>query len=142
MTESEEAGQSEAFVASSLSVSLTADDLHQTVAWYRDAVGFRVEQKFEREGHVFAVRLSAGSILILITQDNGAKGGERTKGEGISLRLITPGDIDQLAKRILDFGHSLDSEPEDQFGARAFRVRDPNGIRILFSAEPRAGNGR
>lgn len=121
--------------ATSLSISLTADDLPATVAWYRDAVGFEVDQEFERDGETFAVRLRSGSVAVLITQDDGARGTDRMKGLGFSFRLTTQQHVDDVARRIRAHGFDLESEPFDARGARAFRVRDPSGFLLVISSE-------
>jgi catechol 2,3-dioxygenase-like lactoylglutathione lyase family enzyme len=124
------------FVATDLSVSLTVNDLGASVAWYRDVLGFSVERNFEREGKAFATRLSAGPVLLLLTQDNGTRGAERAKGEGLSLRFTTKQSVDAVADRIQALGYPLESPPFDGFGMRAFRVRDPDGFLLVISSEP------
>ena len=124
-----------AFLATGLSVSFTASDLDASVAWYRDGIGFQVAQVFEREGTPFAVRMAAGSVEILLTRDNGAKGATRAKGEGFSIRLTTTQSVDAVAGRVKQQGWALDSEPADQWGARFFRLRDPDGFRLTISSE-------
>jgi uncharacterized glyoxalase superfamily protein PhnB len=128
-------GAGSVFIATDLSVSLTVSDLDASVAWYRDALGFQVERRFEREGKTFATRMSAGAVLLLLTQDNGARGTSRVKGEGLSLRFTTTQDIDAIAERIQARGHSLEAPPFDAFGMRAFRVRDPDGFLLVISSE-------
>jgi len=124
-----------AFTATGLSASLTANDLAASVAWYRDVLGFTVEREFERDGVSFAARLRAGEVAILLTQDNGAKGAGRAKGEGMSLQFTTKEDIDTLAASAKSQGATLDTEPTDMAGARAFRLRDPDGFRLVISSE-------
>jgi len=77
-----------------LSASLTVKDLEKSLAWYRDVMGFSVDQKHEREGKLMAVSLKAGDVRLLIGQDNGAKGWDRIKGEGFSLQITTDQNID------------------------------------------------
>ena len=125
----------EPFAATGLSASLTVDDLAASTAWYRDVLGFTVEREFERDGTPFAARLRAGSVAMLLTQDNGAKGTGRAKGEGFSLQLTTTQDIDALAARAKSHGVTLDTEPTDAWGARVFRLRDPDGFRLVISSE-------
>jgi len=121
--------------ATGVSVSLTAGDLPRSVAWYTAALGFTVEREFERDGVKFAARLRAGSIAILVTQDNGSRGGERVKGEGFSIQFTTRQNIDALAARAKEAGATLDSEPADAWGARVFRLRDPDGFKLVISSE-------
>ena len=124
------------FIATDLSASLTASDLEVSVAWYRDVLGFAVDRRFEREGKTFAARLSAGPVLLLVTQDNGARGSGRVKGEGLSLRFTTQQNVDALAAKIQASGQTLEAPPFEAFGMRAFRVRDPDGFLLVISSEP------
>ena len=124
-------------VALSLDASLTVADIRRSVAWYRDVLLFTVDREFERDGRLFAVSLRAGAIRILLTQDDGAKGPDRAKGAGFSLQITTPQDIDALAFNAKRGGAVLDTEPADAWGARVFRLRDPDGFRLVFSS-PRA----
>ena len=116
-------------------MSLTAADLEKSVAWYRDVVGFVVDRTYERDGKPFAVSLRAGAVRILITQDDGAKGADRVKGEGFSMQFTTAQSVDSIATRITSRGGTLDAEPMDtRWGARILRVRDPDGFRIVISS--------
>jgi len=124
--------------ANNLSVSLTVKDIRTSLAWYRDVLGFEVNQEYERDGALRAVSLSAGVARVLLSQDDGAKGAERAKGEGVSFMLTTDENIDAIAARIKAHGTSLDSEPADAFGRRAFRLRDPDGFRLAISSEQHA----
>ena len=126
----------ESFRARALQVSMTVKDLDASVDWYCHAIGFVIDKTYERDGVTSGVVMKAGSVKILLNQDDGAKG-ERVKGEGISLFFTTAQDIDALAERIKAEGSTLDSEPADMpWGARVFRVRDPDGFRIAISSDP------
>jgi len=84
-------------LAQSLDASLTASDLPRSRDWYRDVLGFTIDREYSRDGRTFAVAMRAGTIRILLTQDDGAKGASRVKGEGFSLQITTPQDIDAIA---------------------------------------------
>jgi lactoylglutathione lyase len=132
--------QPESLRATELSASLTVKDLERSLAWYCDALGFTIDRKHEREGKVVGVSLKAGLVRILLNQDNGARGWDRTKGEGFSLQITTSQSVDDIAARIRQFGGTLDSEPGDMpWGVRAFRVTDPDGFRLAISSERQAG---
>lgn len=123
------------FNASTLGASLTVKDLRKSLAWYRDVVGFTVDREHERDGQLRAVSLRAGAVRILINQDDGAKGLDRVKGEGFSLQFTVVGSVDDVANRIKQCGGTLDSEPADMpWGPRVFRVRDPDGFRLVISS--------
>ncbi|HEY8174758.1 MAG TPA: VOC family protein [Gemmatimonadaceae bacterium] len=136
-----ERAKPESFRARSLSVSLTVKDLQKSLAWYSDIVGFTVDQRHEREGKLRAVSLKAGDVRILINQDDGKKGWERVKGEGFSLQFTTAQNVDDIAKRIKELGGALESEPADTpWGARVFRLQDPDGFKLVISSERRSGD--
>lgn len=128
--------QPDALSGRTLRASLTVKDLEKSLAWYRDVLGFTVQQKHERDGKLRAVSLKAGDVEILIGQDDGAKGFDRVKGEGFSLQIITSQSVDALANRIRTYGGTLASEPADMpWGVRAFRVQDPDGFRFVITSE-------
>jgi uncharacterized glyoxalase superfamily protein PhnB len=124
-----------AFLGRALTASLTVADLARSTAWYCDVMGFAVQRRHERDGTVRAVSLSAGDVRILLTQDDGAKGPDRVKGQGISLQITTDQDIDQLAAGMRRRGGTLENDPDDApWGIRMFRLRDPDGFRFTISA--------
>jgi uncharacterized glyoxalase superfamily protein PhnB len=122
--------------ARTLSASLTVKDLQKSLAWYRDVLGFTIDRKHERDGKLMAISLKAGDVRLLIGQDDGAKGWDRTKGEGFSLQITIDQNIDAIANRIKQHGGTLDSEPADMpWGARIFRLKDPDGFKLTVSSE-------
>ncbi|HEX9565864.1 MAG TPA: VOC family protein [Gemmatimonadaceae bacterium] len=119
-----------------LTASLTVKDLERSLSWYVDVVGFTVDRRFERDAALTAVSLKAGRVRLLITQDDGGRGWDRVKGEGMSLQITTVQNVDEIAQRIRERGGVLESEPVDApWGPRVFRVKDPDGFRITFSSE-------
>lgn len=120
--------------AQSLQASLTVNDLALSLAWYRDALGFEVDREHRRDDRLFAVSLRAGTVRLLLTQDNGARGAERAKGAGFSLQITTSQSIDAIAARVARTGTRFETEPTDAMGVRMFRVRDPNGFLFVISS--------
>lgn len=119
----------------SISASLTVNDLSRSLEWYANVMGFEVDQKHEREGKLVAISLRAGDVRLLLAQDNGAKGWDRVKGEGFSMMITTDQNIDAVAKQIVSAGGTLVSEPADMpWGARMFRLRDPDGFLFTISS--------
>ena len=126
---------SEQLQGDSLEASLTVRDLAHSVAWYTDVLGFAMDRKYERDGKMFAVSLKAAAVRILLTQDDGAKGMDRSKGDGMSLQITTQQSADALAAAVKQHGTVLDTEPVTMpHGARIFRLRDPDGFRLTISS--------
>jgi uncharacterized glyoxalase superfamily protein PhnB len=122
-------------IGTSLGASLTVNDLQKSLTWYRDVLGFTVDRQHERDGKVMAISLRAGDVRLLIGQDDGAKGLNRVKGEGFSLQVTTTQNIDALAAGVIARGGTIDAGPVDMpWGARMFRLRDPDGFRFTISS--------
>lgn len=116
--------------------SLTVNDLQKSLAWYRDIVGFTVEEEHKRDGTLQAISLKAGDVRVVIGRDDGAKGFDRKKGEAISLMITTTQDVDGLAGAIKARGGVLLAEPTSMpWGARVFRLKDPDGFIWAISSE-------
>lgn len=119
---------------SDVTPSITANDLGKSIAWYRDIVGFAVEDRFQRDGKLVGAQLRAGDVVFLLGQDDWQKGRDRKKGEGFRLYLMTTGDVDALAKGIQSRGGVLDQPPTDQhWGMRDFALTDPDGFKLTIA---------
>jgi len=98
-------------------------------------VGLLIALAYRPDGRLRAVSLRAGDVRILINQDDGAKGLDRVKGEGFSLQITTDQNVDEIAKRIKELGGKLEMEPADMpWGARIFRLKDPDGFKLTISS--------
>ncbi len=118
------------------SPGFTVNDLDKSIAFYRDVLGFAVDERWERDGKLMGVSLKAGGVLFMIGQDDWMKGRDRKKGEGFRIYCSTTQDVDALAKGIKSRGGMLDSEPQDQpWGSRDFSLTDPDGFKITIGRD-------
>lgn len=62
MTKQSPDSTTESFHADALSASLTVRDIHVSLAWYRDVVGFSVDREMVRDGALHAVAVRAGAV--------------------------------------------------------------------------------
>jgi len=117
---------------------LTANDLQTSVTWYRDVLGFIVAEEYKRDDKVMGVRMQAGSVQLMLGQDDFAKGRDRAKGAALRFYCQTNQDIDALAAAIRARGGKLTQEPTDQpWGRRDFAVVDPDGFNISITTDTR-----
>ncbi len=122
----------------SASPSFTVDDLEKSLAFYRDVLGFGVEETWKNEGKVVGVSLKAGNVSFMIGQDDWKKGRDRQKGEGFRIYCETKKSVDDLAQRIKAKGGRLDQGPTDQpWGTRDISVTDPDGFKITIAGVKR-----
>jgi uncharacterized glyoxalase superfamily protein PhnB len=119
----------------SASPSFTVNDLEKSLGWYRDVLGFGVEETWKNDdGKVMGISLKAGDVSFMIGQDDWQKGRDRKKGEGFRIYCETRKNVDELAKRIEAKGGRLDSGPTNQpWGVRDISVTDPDGFKITIA---------
>lgn len=130
MAPTQEALQVSAFIP-----ILTVDDLEKSIAFY-EAFGFGIGERWEENGTLFGVMLSAGKSQLALNQDDWKKGRDRTKGIGVRVFMSTNQDVDEIAARAKRAGITLKSEPHDtEYKSRAFEVIDPTGFLLTISSE-------
>ncbi|HEY6050214.1 MAG TPA: VOC family protein [Thermoanaerobaculia bacterium] len=119
--------------------SFTVGDLDASLAFYRDVLGFEVEETWKNdEGEVRGVSLKAGGVSFMIGQDDWKKGRDRKKGEGFRIYCETKKRVDDLAKGIEARGGRLDQGPTDQpWGVRDITLTDPDGFKITLAGPKR-----
>ena len=123
---------------SSASPSFTVNDLQKSLAFYRDVLGFAVEQTWDEGGKVMGVSLRAGGVSFMIGQDDWKKGRNRSKGEGFRIFCMTDKNVDALAKGIEERGGKLDQGPRDEpWGVRDISLTDPDGFKITIAVAKR-----
>ena len=114
--------------------SLTVNNLQQSLDFF-GGLGFEVEDRWEHNGVLLGAMLKAGDARLGLTQDDGKKGHDRTKGVGIRIYIEAADDIDQVAARARAAGIALTSEPHDtEWGTRAFEVTEPSGFALTIAS--------
>jgi uncharacterized glyoxalase superfamily protein PhnB len=115
--------------------TLTVDDLQKSITFY-EALGFTIDERWEDNGKLLGVMLSAGKSQIGLSQDDWKKGRDRKKGEGLRIFIGTTQNIDQIAADAKKAGIALVAEPHDtEWGSRAFEVAEPTGFKITVSSD-------
>lgn len=122
--------------ATTLGCSITCKEIQAAIDFYRDVLGFAVDMTFEHEGKLAGAVISAGSIRMVLNQDDGKLGWDRIKGQGFYLQVnvASAADVDAAAARIKAAGGNLIDEPADRpWGVRMFQFRDPDGFKLGIS---------
>ena len=126
--------QPEALRARGLSAILRVRDVARTLDWYRDVLRVTVQRRYERGGVLVAATLVAGSVRLVIEQDDSTVGSGRDGGEAFPLWLTTTQDLDLLAVGIEARGGVVDRAAGNHpWGMRSFSIVDPDGRRLTLA---------
>ena len=115
-----------------MAAGFTADDAAASIKWYCDVLGFTLAERWEKDGTFLGGSVVNGKVAINIGQDDWTLGRDRKKGQGVRLFITTDQDIDAYSKAITSRGGTLEHEPKDEWGFRAFSVSDPDGYKITI----------
>jgi uncharacterized glyoxalase superfamily protein PhnB len=116
----------------SVAPGFTANDAAASIKWYCDVLGFTVKERWEHEGQFLGAQIGSGSVLLNIGQDDWKLGRDRVKGQGTRTYILMGSEIDRFADQIKARGGTLDQEPKDDWGVRAFSISDPDGFKLTF----------
>jgi uncharacterized glyoxalase superfamily protein PhnB len=119
---------------SSVGLAVTASDFQKSLTWYQNVLGFVVERPYVRDGVTVGAAIVAGSARISLNQDDGKKGRDRVKGQGMRIYFNTQQDIDAIAERASAAGATIEEGPSDKtWGVRSFSISDPDGFGITVA---------
>ena len=76
--------------------------------------------------------IMSGPVTLMFSQDDFKLGRKRIKGAGVRLYITTGPKIDAFATQIKANGGTLDHDPMDGWGVRAFSLVDPDGYKLTF----------
>ena len=122
--------QPESLRLRSITPSFTVNDLQQSLAFYRDGLGFFVSERWEEGGELMGVMLKAGGCHLGLSQDDFSKGRDRPKGVGFRIWCDTFQDVDAVAQRLKKFGGRITEGPGERWDTYSFTTEDPDGFKI------------
>lgn len=131
-----------------LSVGFTCREMHKSLTFYRDTLGFTLDECWPSEEKPLWASLSLNGQTIMLGSgaEPGACGGGAAvdfhvantqamlneTGGGVLVYLHVE-DVDGYHRRISENGAMPVTEPETQFyGTRDFALQDPDGYRLMF----------
>jgi uncharacterized glyoxalase superfamily protein PhnB len=137
-----------------LSIILTCKDLKKTIAFYKDLLGFELEQCWPDEKAPMWANLMMGSQSVMVGQSMpGDSAGQFCAGDpaaekrfreiaddlaknksgvGIATYVMVP-DVDKYHAALVKKGVAIVTPPKSQFyGIRDITVRDPDGFTFMF----------
>ena len=113
---------------------LQVSSLTDTIAYYREALGFAVDFRWPEEGEPKWVGMSRGDVSVMFTIDLGTSSAPfiAEKGNGVVLYVLVD-EVEPLFEEFTARGAIVVQEVHDFGGRRQFSIADPNGYVLAFS---------
>jgi len=130
-------------------VAVAVPDLEQSVAWYRDVMGFEVKEKRKTEGRrtaMVSAVLTAGNITLVLVQGTSPESQVSRYvehyGPGVQHIAVGVKNLPELAERLEASGMKFDTTVIQGEGIRQiFTHRDPNSGMMFELIERQAPKG-
>jgi catechol 2,3-dioxygenase-like lactoylglutathione lyase family enzyme len=127
---------------------ITVNDVDESLAFYRDALGLEVRNDVASDGFRWVTLGSAAQPDLEIVLSEPHAGRSQTDGDALQ-ELLTKGvlpmsvfrtdDLDAAFERVRASGAEVLQEPIDQpWGPRDCAFRDPSGTTVRISQAPKA----
>jgi predicted enzyme related to lactoylglutathione lyase len=110
---------------------LEVADLDRSTRFYRDGLGFRVEEVAPLHGRRMA-SAEAGDLELALVEQGPT---DQPRGGGVCLSIVTQ-EVDQYAASLRARGIAAGAAVEEPWGGRAALLRDPDGYQLRL-VQPR-----
>lgn len=120
---------------------LNVEDVSRSAAFYRDALGFEIENSFENEGRLLWVRISRGDVALMLNE-HGEESAARRAGSLYrnAVLYFAIDDTDELHASLVSKGFEPGELHDEEYGVREFGLGDPDGYELAFTSPiPRTG---
>jgi len=111
-------------------------DMHQSVAFYRDILGFAVVNKYEPDGHFYWAMLKHGDRTLMLNsryedEDRPSKPPRVVGHNDVTLYFGCP-DVDGAFAELRAKGCDLKEPEVTHYGMKQLTIKDPDGFELCF----------
>jgi len=111
-------------------------DMHESVAFYRDVLGFEVIDKYAPYGHFYWAMLKHGDARLMLNakfedEHRPAKPPAPTGHKDVTLYLGCP-DVNEVYAALHEKGYPVKEPETTHYGMRQLHVTDPDGFDLCF----------
>ena len=127
----------------SMTPLLNVEDASRSLGFYRDNLGFRVDEDFEHKGKLVWARISLGPIALMINTSEertarGARSSRETYDDAVF--YFTVDDARALRKELAERGCDPGPVARQEYGVDEFTMQDPDGYELAFGSPIPAGS--
>ena len=107
-------------------------DVERSIEFYKNALGFTIEDKLTWNGSIEWALLSSGPVCIMLSNGDDPRDDTYVVPKN-GVFFIYPEDIDGLYQSLQSKGYETSALQAGQRGAREFYLQDPDGYVLWFS---------
>jgi len=115
---------------------LNVEDVGRAAYFYKDALGFRLEESYEREGMLVWASLCFGPVRLMLHQPPwGAESESRRESRqwGDAVLFFWVEDARELHADLVSRGYEVGELQGAERGVEEFYMRDPDGYELGFA---------
>jgi catechol 2,3-dioxygenase-like lactoylglutathione lyase family enzyme len=125
-----------AITVTSITALLQVYDMHKSVAFYRDILGFEVVGKYEPDGHFYWAMLKHGDATLMLNakyeDEHRPSKPERVAGHNdLTLYLGCP-NVDEAYTHLCGKGCEVKEPETTHYRMKQLNVNDPDGFTLCF----------
>ena len=112
---------------------LATGDMHETIAFYRDVLGFTLGDKFESSGVISWCEMRLGESVLMFTEHetNTDIAGAKEVFAQTAIALYVS-NVEEVYEDLLAKGLSVSALRVTFYGMKEFDVQDPTGYTLLI----------
>ena len=112
---------------------LAARDMHETIAFYSDVLGFTLGDKFESSGEISWCEMTLGNAALMFTTHEthaDAPGAKDVLAQTAIVLYV--GNVEAVYEDLIDKGVDVSPLRVTFYGMKEFDLHDPTGYTILI----------
>ena len=115
-------------------------DMHRSVEFYRDVLGFEVVQTWKPDGHFYWAMLKLGGAVLMLNgryeDDKRPRQPDehRSAGHGDTELYLDCSNVDGAYSHLRAAGCPVEEPKSTHYGMRQVWVTDPDGFKLCFQS--------
>jgi uncharacterized glyoxalase superfamily protein PhnB len=124
--------------ASGVTPLLEVYDMHRSVAFYRDVLGFEVLHTYEPDGHLYWAMLKLGGAVVMLNaryeDDDPTRPTQppRVRAHADMTLYFDCPDVDTAYAHLRDQGLTVNPPEVAHYGMKQLYLDDPDGFKLCF----------
>ena len=124
-------------ILSRMTPLLNVEDVSASLDFFRNALGFEVEQQAEDDAGVIWAQVTHGDVIFMLNRPDNIVSDHRRQrpSYGETVFYFTVPDIHAAHQDLVEKGYEAGPIERQAYGVDEFTLRDPDGYEFAFGAQ-------